>query len=321
MLRSIYSFCRSVHHKTINKITCPIIVLLYHRVTILDSDPYLLTVTPENFRMQMKFLKDNFPILRFETDWLNVQKPSVVITFDDGYADNFIEALPIIEDIGVPVTFFIATGTIGTKREFWWDDIERLILKSVNPKPYFELENGIYSQRWPTRTDSERKIFFKEMHLLMKKIGFEQREKWLCQLREWANADENGRQSHRAMTQEELCALAKSPFVTIGAHTVTHTCLSSLTPDQQRKEITLSIKNIEEWTHKKVNVFSYPFGNRGDYTKGSIHICRDLGLIKVASTLQGRANRWTDLYQIPRYVIRNWSIDIFAKKISKFWYL
>jgi peptidoglycan/xylan/chitin deacetylase (PgdA/CDA1 family) len=55
----------------------------------------------------MRHLKDTVPVVRFEEDWSKIKKPAVAtITFDDGYADNVLEALPIIEEVGVPVHLF-----------------------------------------------------------------------------------------------------------------------------------------------------------------------------------------------------------------------
>ena len=55
----------------------------------MEDDIYQLTVSPENFEEQVRFLKDNFSILRFEEDWTEGSGSGVVITFDDGYADNY----------------------------------------------------------------------------------------------------------------------------------------------------------------------------------------------------------------------------------------
>src|SRR4051794_28319151 len=102
----------------------PVVVLIYHRVTVLADDPQLLAVSPDKFRAQLEILK-RYPILRFEDDWSKVRQPSIVITFDDGYADNHREALPILTEYGLPATFFVTAGAVGSNSEFWWDELER----------------------------------------------------------------------------------------------------------------------------------------------------------------------------------------------------
>ncbi len=104
-----------------NLLSPPLVVLLYHRVARLAEDPCELAVAPENFRAQMKFLADHYPVLRFEDDWGVIEELSFVVTFDDGYADNLEQALPILEECRVPATFFVSSGFFGEKRFFPWD--------------------------------------------------------------------------------------------------------------------------------------------------------------------------------------------------------
>lgn len=103
--RNIYCGFRSRKNAILNILDKPVIVLLYHRVADLDSDPERLAVSPTHFREQMNYLKEHYRIVRFEGDWSGLQESAVAVTFDDGYADNFYEALPILEETGVPATF------------------------------------------------------------------------------------------------------------------------------------------------------------------------------------------------------------------------
>ncbi len=139
------------------------------------------------------------------------------------------------------------------------------------------------------------------------------------QLRHWAQTGEGGADTHRVMTVDELRLLAGSGSATIGAHTVTHTRLSSLSKEAQREEITASKKQLEAWLGREISVFSYPFGRRPDYTKQSIALCREVGFTRAAANFPGQAHRWTDPYQIPRHLVRNWPLETFAEKLREFW--
>jgi len=295
----------------------PIVILLYHRITILKTDPQLLAVHPKNFRNQVIWLKQNFPIARLEDDWKQVRKPAVVITFDDGYADNVLEALPILEDAHVPATFFVTSGNINTQAEYWWDELERIIFENEDVGPSFELQDKQFGGAWATGTHYQKQVLYEDMHVLMKKVNAARREKWMEQLRNWAKVDQVGRPSHRPMTVEELRVFADSPWVTIGAHTVTHTPLSVLPIYEQRKEIVDSKFELEEWIGKEVTVFSYPFGGKGDYTKETVQLCKEVGLIKAVSNFPGQAHKWTNPHQLPRQIVRNWPIEVFAKEIKR----
>lgn len=304
-----------------NTIDTPVIVLIYHRVTTLASDPQLLAVSPENFRSQLQFLKNNYPILRFEDDWTKVATPSIAITFDDGYADNVLEALPIIEEVGIPVTFFVSTGLIGTLQEFWWDELERVILGKAVEREQFVLRDDRFGRSWSTLLQADREKLYNEMQPLMKRVSHTKRNDWLAQLREWAGVGEEGRGSHRAMNREELLLLASSKWVTIGAHTVRHDPLSILPSEQQKTEIISSKKYLEDITGKEITVFSYPFGCGNDYDADSIRICKDAGFVRVAANFTGQAHRWTDQFQMPRQLVRNWTLEQFEKQMKKFWVL
>ena len=302
-----------------NFVDPPVVVLVYHRVTALRSDPEMLAVTPDNFRAQMRYLRETVPVVRFEDDWSQIKKPAVAITFDDGYADNVLEALPILEEVRVPATFFVSTGNIGTHREFWWHELERLILGEKNIPPRFILNDNCFGREWTTGTVAERWDFYHGLVALMNKVDARLRGNWLIQLRHWAQENEVKAGIHRAMTVEELRRLASSEWVTIGAHTITHTRLSSLPVEGQREEIVESKRQLEAWAGRGIPVFSYPFGRRCDYTRESVALCRKAGFIKVAANFPGVTHSWTDPYQIPRRLVRNWPVEIFARKLGGFW--
>jgi peptidoglycan/xylan/chitin deacetylase (PgdA/CDA1 family) len=278
-----------------------------------------LAVAPENFRTQLKLLKQRFPIVRFEDDWSSVGKASVAITFDDGYADNVLVALPILEELEIPATFFVCSGAVGTGDEFWSDELERVIMGDRTFPDTFELDDSRFGKVWQTASEEERITLFREIFEAMKRVDVVRRDLWLGQLRQWTRAGEEGRKINRAMTVEELLMLGRSRWATVGSHTVTHTPLSSLPVAEQKKEIEESKRQLESWLGRNVPVFSYPFGQRDDYTHETVNLCRQAGYVKAAANFPGRAHRWTDPYQIPRLVVRNWPAEVFMKHLRRFW--
>jgi peptidoglycan/xylan/chitin deacetylase (PgdA/CDA1 family) len=127
-----------------------------------------------------------------------------------------------------------------------------------------------------------------------------------------------GREQNRSLSHAELITLANSCWATIGAHTATHTPLSILSEEQQREEIVSSKRTLETLLNKGVAVFSYPFGRKKDYNSASIRICREAGFKKSAANFPGQAHRWTDSYQIPRQLVRNWDAATFADAMKRF---
>lgn len=303
-------------NRTLNLVDTPVVVLMYHRVTAMESDFHSLAVLPDNFRAHLEYLKRNFQLVRFEDDWTTVQKPAVAITFDDGYADNAQIALPIIEEVGVPVTFFISTANIGSKNEFWWDALERMVLGEADYPARFVLDDPQYGKTWPTATSKERRFMFWELHQSAKKISAAQRAGWLRQVGEWAGLASTPDEANRLMTQDELRSLAQSQWVTIGAHTVTHPMLSALTEAEQRQEIVSSRQQLEKLLGREIEVFSYPFGDRCDYDTTTRRICREAGFRKAAAAFSGEVHPWSDPYQIPRHSIPNWDLKRFAVELK-----
>jgi peptidoglycan/xylan/chitin deacetylase (PgdA/CDA1 family) len=298
----------------------PVITLIYHRVATLQSDPEMLAVSPENFRDQMRYLKDTVQLVRFEENWGNVSKPAVAVTFDDGYDDNVQEALPILAEVGVPATFFVTTGMIGSMNEFWWHELERIILGNQPLPSSFTLDDTSCGKNWYTGDIGARREFYQGLVLLMNDAAAEQRNVWLAQLRHWARTDEYpASTTHRVMTIDELRLLSQSKLATIGAHSVSHTRLSCISTADQRKEIVASKKQLEAWLGQDVTTFSYPFGKRCHYTEETTTLCREAGFCKAAANFPGQTHRWTDPYQIPRHLVRNWPIETFITKLQEFW--
>jgi peptidoglycan/xylan/chitin deacetylase (PgdA/CDA1 family) len=317
--RIVNARLRNLRSLGLNLIDRPVVVLGYHRVAATAMDRTSLAVSPENFRAQMEYLKRNFRIVRFEEDWATVRKPAVAVTFDDGYVDNFREALPVLEDLGVPATFFISTGALEEGKRFWWDELEQMVLTDAEVPSCFELEVDRYGGSWKTAAAEERETMFRDLLGLMMKVDSEQRGEWFSQLRNWSGAGNVQGATSRPMTRDELLQFAGSEWVTIGAHTVTHSALSVLSEKAQRFEIVSSKQVLEALLERRITSFSYPFGRRKDYDPTTIRLCREAGYQKAATAFPGHVYRWTDPLQIPRHFIQNWDLNSFVVRMKSFW--
>ena len=244
---------------------------------------------------------------------------AVAVTFDDGYADNALQALPILEELEVPATFFVSTGLLDTGETFWWHRLEALLLRQAECPIRFRLEDPRYGRYWKTATLAQRQLAYDALIQLMRKVDAERREAWLAQLLAWAGTGERPDEIHRLMSGAELKRLAASPWATIGAHSVTHSALSALSKEQQKEEIFTSKKTLEEITGTGVSIFSYPSGRKQDYDRTSIQLCQEAGFLKTAANFPGQFHRWTDPFQIPRHLVRNWPVNRFAAELKGFW--
>ena len=296
-----------------------IAILYYHRVYERQIDINLLCVEPKKFEQQMKYLKKNYNILRFEEDWAKSDHNSVVITFDDGYLDNFTYALPILEELQIPATIFVSTGTLSGGKELWWDELETLLLTYGNYPDVFQLQDNIYNCEWRTDTYEFRLNCYKALHYLIKNhIDSSKREKWFEQLWKWRGKMRYINTENATLSSKTCQELAKSKYITIGAHTVSHPSLAKLSFEEQRTEIKESVSYLENLLQRKIDMFSYPFGTDGiDFDESTIIACKETEIRKAAPTNAGLWHKQSDVYMIPRNGIRNWGVYEFKAKVEK----
>lgn len=262
-------------------------VLMYHRVAKEPCDAYGIVVSPENFEEQMAYIAGKFPAVRTEGDWSHIQEPSVAVTFDDGYADNFHNALPVLEKYGIPATFFVSTEHLGTNELFWWDILEGLFRACRQGTVH------LGNQKF----DREN---LQDAHSFLRGLLPDERSILLSEAVKYQDlpGDIMGR---RALSLEELQQLSKSPLVTIGAHTVTHSSLSHEPESLQRQEIAASKARLEELIGKDVHVFSYPFGDYNEETRVILNECGIRKAFTVTSGLEFGKGK----FEIPRNKVAN----------------
>jgi len=101
-------------------------ILIYHRIASAHKDPLMLCVSTDCFELHLKLLSEKYniiPLLELSNKIINkkLNGDEVSITFDDGYQDNLLNALPLLEKYNAPATIFVTTGSIGQKASFEWD--------------------------------------------------------------------------------------------------------------------------------------------------------------------------------------------------------
>lgn len=261
------------------------VILLYHRITNLENDPLLLAVSPERFEEHMEILQQYFnPVplkdLCKQAERGRVMPRSVAVTFDDGYEDNYLYAKPILEKYAVPATVFVSSGYVGEVKEFWWDEIERLLLEEQESAMFLDEKGDSAGVRvrgdGGENTGENRETLpwnilrgkaptiKHELYLYLCKrfqtMTSEQIEMALGDLRGLVGKAALVRKNHRPMTIDQISSLAISGLIDVGAHTRSHVNLAEQTYDAQKNEIAGSKKDLEEWLGREVSSFSYPLG-------------------------------------------------------------
>jgi peptidoglycan/xylan/chitin deacetylase (PgdA/CDA1 family) len=313
------------------------IVLLYHRVAELESDPQLLAVSRKHFDEHLNYLVRNYSVvdlvsLRRLSSGYKVGKPVIGITFDDGYVDNYQNALPILERYHAPATIFATAGMIGRNREFWWDELERIVLrKSTLP---MRLEIDIESCRfdyaildgnlpadlgWDVTKgcpEKSRQSLYLELCRRLKPLEHAEKEKVLDQLRNWAGLDSLPRDGYHAMSQEELRSTIRSGLVSVGGHTMTHPQLSSMSPERQHEEIAECRSVLASMLSSEISAFAYPFGGKDDFNQYSIEAVRAAGYTIACGNVPGSCTARTGGFELPRFLVRNWGLSEFVSHLE-----
>jgi len=318
----------------------PAIILAYHRVAAVESDPQLLAVSPGHFREHLEVLRRAYRPLSLRALRqrlpLNLWRPgTLALTFDDGYADNLLQAKPLLEAAEVPATVFVTAGMLDSPHEFWWDALEQVLLRAAPLPTALDLDIAGTPHQWtlspecaprPSAPDWDvlrqdglpdpRQALYLELAGRLRPLAHADREAVLDQLFAWAGLPRTARPSHRALTSDEVRRLADGGLVEVGAHTFTHPVLSAQPLDAQRHEIAASKHLLERAIDAPVTSFAYPFGGRGDYQPETAALVRAAGFDGACSNSQGHVTLGTDPYQLPRYLVRDWDGEEFARRLE-----
>jgi len=137
-------------------------VLIYHRVANVTDDPHLLSVSVKKFEAQIKYLSQNFHLVNLaeisnKHNLLSKDKENIAITFDDGYQDNYYNALPILKKYNAPATIFVATNMINSNKPYYWEEQTRPVdrgkcmtvnqLKKIDQEPLITI--GAHTRSHP----------------------------------------------------------------------------------------------------------------------------------------------------------------------------
>ncbi len=312
------------------------VVLLYHRIAESRLDPQLLCVTPAHFAQHLELIKKYYcPIslqdLKNSIVIGHIPRNSIAVTFDDGYADNLWKALPLLERHGIPATVFVSSGLVGHSLETTSDTLERILLTSASlpevltikiaGKSYqwFFDDSPAQLQRWDVTSKfdpSPRHVCYRQLHRMLRPMSSDQREKILAELILWAGCDPMGRRQHLVMSAEELVEIRGSGLIEVGSHGVNHLMLSQQSPDVQEFELSFSKRELEKILKQPVTSFAYPYGGKEAVNPKTIELVPQHGYDLACDNVPGTVSVNSNIYAIPRHLVRDWDGEEFAKRLK-----
>lgn len=294
-----------------------LIILMYHRVLPSDDKRALIEepgmmVTPETLRTHLETVQKFFEILNL-SDWVerqNSNKPlplrTCAITFDDGWADNYEFAFPILKEMRIPSTMYLTAELIGTNQTFWPERLSRtlsLIAKDHSEKwndPTLDWINEVktcpdFSLKLPTQEhladiiNHAKRFPDTDIHARIDKIE-----------RKLKLPNTNNLKEASLLTWEQIHEMIQSGLVEVGSHTCHHIRLHESTPfETMRHEIIKSKTIIEHKTGQPIDSFCFP---NGDYSEQSLELVK-ANYQFALSTRSGWNTICTDKYLLKRIAI------------------
>lgn len=203
-----------------------------------------------------------------------------VLTFDDGYADNLSNALPILERYQVPFTVYVTTELVTRQFFFWWRGLQCLF------RDHSEVTIEALGRRYSCTSMNEKFAAYREVKRWVGR-DVSVRAPLLKETFRKYNISLIDLLDHEALSAEQVRTLASHPLVTIGGHTMSHPELAKLTEAEARREISENREFLEDLIDKPVSHFAYPFGGSQACGPREERLVKDLGFKSATTTRRG----------------------------------
>jgi len=281
-----------------------LVVVNYHRIGDYREalNPNLYSATVDELETQIQLLKRRYRILNIDEaiDYLrggrSGQEAAALITFDDGYLDNYELAFPVLRDQQVPATFFLTTSHVGSSHLTASDQIAHLLRNPSQAR--FTL-----SYPRPLELDLQRRPFYVELRRVLqlyKATENRDPDRFFDHLRSHCPVDTLETAERRFVNWDEAATMA-SEGMTIGSHTCTHPILSRLSLQDQIEELTDSKRLIEQKLGRPTRSIAYPVGSLSAFSATTQRAAAEAGY-EIAFSHYGGFNEpgRTNLFDVRR---------------------
>lgn len=273
-----------------------VVILAYHRVMELGDesrfpfDPELVSASPEEFRWQMQYLRRHWSpmtlagLLDVIDGRAELPPRAVIVTFDDGFQDNYQYAFPILRDLGIPAAFFVATDYVDAAQTFWFDRVSHLLFSM----PVGELALPRLGLRVQVDGVPSRRAASEQLVEALKRVPDPERRELVAELevRYGRYADAGMQYLSRTLTSAQIHEMSRAGME-FGSHSASHPILARLDPASLRDELTRSRAWLEALLGKPVQILSYPNGLVPDISAAVISAARAAGYRLALAYLRG----------------------------------
>ena len=306
----------------------PILVLLYHGVTddlscrensIRNYNSKHLDKTIFEYQIQKISKVCNIVSMdNLVENWIENREfkgPTALVTFDDGFKNNFNVAIPILEKYNIPSIFYISTGNINKNKLFWVDQLELLFdntkinqINLENTPTLFKL-SSFKGDNLVIHNRNEKIYLLNVVKKCLKLYSPRQRNEIIKTLfLELEISDcfkaEDCHHDYSLLTWKEIAKMDLNPLVTIGGHSRWHNILSKLTGKELKNEISGSIQDLNNNLDSFSGHYAYPEGQPEHFNLETQNVLRDNGVKACPSAIQGFTymNKHS-LFDFPRIMV------------------
>ncbi|MCC7119443.1 MAG: polysaccharide deacetylase family protein [Anaerolineales bacterium] len=276
-------------------------VVNYHRIGDPQAEPAAfipnISARPKDFDLQMEYLKRWFNVITVQdvVDWLKTGRElppyAALITFDDGYLDNYTEAYPILRKHNLPAVIFLTHGHIGTDAPFYWDLAAYCFYHTDANSVLFP---GGETQSWAD--EGQRTLISRRWIEALKILPHVEKLEWVEKLPERLRVSIPQNYFKNLMMNWDQVREMSRHGIEFGGHTLTHPILTRVPLEQAEREIRGSKLAIEQELGREVHSFAYPNGQKDDVNAAVESLAQKSGY-QAAFTLQ---NGPTTLREVKR---------------------
>lgn len=210
----------------------------------------------------------------------NHDKKFIVLTFDDGYKDNYTLAYPLLKKLKIPFAIYITNCYPNHTAKMWWYMIEDIILEN----DIVEISLGKEKILFSTKTQKDKDSAFVKIRKQIIDASKDLQLEILNNLEDQYKKNLRSYVEREALNWNEITDLASDELVTIGCHSQNHYSFNTLSEDEILEEINSSKKEIENHLKKNVRHFAYPYGTKNEIGKREIEIVKNSHLFDTATT-------------------------------------
>ena len=301
-------------------------ILMYHGISSARLPSFYWTrLDLKEFMRQMKHVRRHYHVAAVSSlvqpgsGSPDSKRNVVMISFDDGYENIYREAWPVLMNLNLRAACFVLPNLSEKGEIIWTDRLYDIIMSNAGMD--LDLTRFALGKFHLSNDPEECARICATISRTLKAWPCEKKDAVIRFFHDNCQSGKINNNEFRLMTAEQIRELARSKEFEIGAHTNNHSILSTLTPAEQEKEISESVRLLREWGIEPIPIFAYPNGAPGDFDEHSIAILKRMNFKSAFSTIDGFHDKRDDNFSVRRIPVgADMSEWEFRARLSGFYY-